>query len=527
MSTRVRRALAVALVALGACGWAGCEQLFGIDEAMEVAAPGEGGVGVKPPVTNDAANENDGAPRFDAGPGGDATTDASLDDGGPPGDSCAAIVARMLSAPIVPPGQWAGLDLTNGGLSNDVPGSGGLTLVQEGLLACASAVEPTTLAPDASPYTPGYRAAWFGDAGPDGAPFPLQIETNLQSGSIYQVIISNGYTGTLSFHRRTGGRYGTHSYEVSIGAAGPYVLTADGGSGAVAAGAGSVTRDGVDFPADWSLPFDDAGVQHASAWINELYDGIVATYSPATDAIDDCYSTPLALYDFEDGLYFHQASSCLVLPVNGFAYFGVRSLALYLMFNVGTNQTNGMYNFWLGSITSCSTQTANLERMNYAGIQQFTIGGLNTLEYVSNPYGLTETEANTVECNGIAAAPEDDGGYSAVAWGPSGEVYMEYDSTGLNYKNRREGRVQGAARLRHVFDGARRAADQQLEPLLRGVARVRRRGVAESDCAFERVLRDERQRLRRRRRLHRVSERRSRALRARDGMLGGPWVPRC
>jgi hypothetical protein len=407
----------------------------GIEVSALPDASSEGGLATAPPDAGADTSTGDatlGGDDDDASDAGDATAqpDAPDADAGTAGDACAALVARMLSAPIVAPSRWAGLDLTNGGLSDDVPGSGGLSLVQNGVLACATGHEPTTTPAGASPAYPGYRGAWYGTAGPGGT-YPLSIYSNLQSGAIHQIVLADGYTGTLSFHSRAGGAYGSHTYEVSIGAAGPQA----GGNGAapVDAGAGGVKRDGADFAADWSIAPTDAGTYVASAWINELYDGIMATFSPSAPAIGDCFSTPLVDYN-RLGQSVHETASCIVVPQSDSAYFGVRPLSLYFTFNVGTNQTNGMYAYWLGGGTTCSTLTANLERMDYAPISAFDIGNLESMLYGSNPNGMTFTEGNAFECNGTVVSPEDDAGVGAMAWGPSGEVVMEYDATGLNTK---------------------------------------------------------------------------------------------
>ncbi len=91
---------------------------------------------------------------------------------------------------------------------------------------------------------------------------------NLDSHIIYQV---DGYVGTLTFQSRAGGAYGTHSYVISPG---------------------SVKRDGVDF----TINFD----AYPSPSVNEIYDGIMATFQSSTAAISDCYSAETCL-QYDDG----------------------------------------------------------------------------------------------------------------------------------------------------------------------------------------------------------------------------------
>ncbi|HTQ45587.1 MAG TPA: hypothetical protein VMI75_22665 [Polyangiaceae bacterium] len=426
---------AAALMGAVACAWSGCAQIFGIDAANEVPEPSDGAQNdmTQGEASGDDVRTGDGpAADADAGHDGDAT---NLTDGPPlgdvnQGDGCAAVLARMLSAPISAPNQWAGIDFSNGGASNDVPGSGGITFTQAGVASCAGWMEPSVIANAQGPNNPGYRMALFGllDAGPDAA-YPLTLYANMQSGAIYQALASDGYKGTVSFHSRSGGAYGSHTYEIGVG-----TTTLDGGP--VGAGAGFVHRDGVDFPADWTTPIGDAGKHLASPWMNELYDGMMATFSPATPAIGDCMTTPYVGYNNGDGLATHHSGSCLALPNigNGIAAFGARPIALYFYFNVGTNQTSLMYGEWLGGVATCSTPVAATERMDWGSISYESMGDLVQSEYVSTQAGLTFTEANAVECNGTPTTAPDPG-YGGITWGQSGELTMEYNlDSGVNYK---------------------------------------------------------------------------------------------
>ncbi|MGO8992205.1 MAG: hypothetical protein ACLQVI_02675 [Polyangiaceae bacterium] len=432
MQRRHRRFLAAALVAIAACAWGGCAQIFGIDSPNSVPEPGDGGDGGDSTVASDGATTDSTATTdvtVSDAPFVDTSSPAPPDDandGETAEDACTAILARMLNSAIVPPTRWAGIDLSNGG-SSDVPGGGGITLVQAEVAACAAWSEPTTLAPDAAPLNGGYRAALFGidDAGPNLAlagGVPIWIESNMQTGAVWKVSLQQGYAGTLSFNSRAGGAYGTHTYEMQIGRA--------------------ITRDGEPFKADWG---DGGTLTTATPWMNEIYDGMMATFSPTTPAITDCLSTTLDGY-WQDSVQQHY-SACLIA---GNYYFGVRPLAAYFDFNPGTNKVIQMWTFWWGSVVSCGTPIANTEAMDYGGIGvgevqggnwigatnalSANLGNLVQTEYASNPLGLTATEANEIECNGTPVSAPDPG-YGALEWGQLGEVEMEYVlDGGVNYR---------------------------------------------------------------------------------------------
>jgi hypothetical protein len=377
----------VALVT--ALGWAGCAQIFDIDPPQPVPPPGDGG-----------------AP-----------------------DGCAALLARAFRAPIVPPNMWAGIDLSGGGQFTDVPGSGGATLAQVGLRGCAAWAEPTQLAQGAEPMLPGYRQALLGvsgDAGPE-SPATLTVQSNMESGALYWLGVGQGYTGTIAFHSRRAGAYGDHTYEIGIG---------------------RLERDGTDFPPAWG----DGGVEDlpdggfrltASAWVNEVYDGLMATFSPATPPLTtDCAST--IFYGYLDHVLKSHWDSCLAISapaVPASPILGVRPLALYFVFSGATNQVTQIYTYWWGGVaTPTGTFIANTEILDYAGVDVSPAegfdetGGLHQAEYASNPLGLTWTEAVEIEGSGQPALAPDPG-YGAIAWGQSGEVMMEYDlDSGVNYR---------------------------------------------------------------------------------------------
>ncbi len=387
---------AAALLAGVACGWMGCAQIFGIDDANAVPDPNDAATLGDATQPTDGSANGDGA-RTDAGSADAMSSDA-------PAESCASRLAQLLTQPITP-AIWGGLDFSVGGTVTDVPGNGGLTMPQTGLLPCADYAEPAVLPTGFVPNNPGYRTYGFGI--PDGGPnalYPFMLQANAQSQVISFVQLQAGYTGTLTFASRPGGVYGSHTYEITIGA-----LSVDGGG--VDAGSGSVKRDGVNFAADWSYAHNDAGTQTASAWANELYDALMATFSPTSPAISDCLSIPSAEYD--GVLLSHENSSCLYVPNDGAgsSALGIRPIKLYY--------------FWLGGTTTCATPVANAERMDYAPVGIDSLGGLTISDHVSNTTGLTYVEANTVECSGMSVTPPDPG-FGGYQWGQNGEVEAEY-----------------------------------------------------------------------------------------------------
>jgi hypothetical protein len=251
----------------------------------------------------------------------------------------------------------------------------------------------------------------------------------MQSQGIYEVVAQEGYTGALEFHSRDGGAYGNHTYVIRIGASNP------GPGPVVDAGGQVVMRDGVEFPADWNTYRNDAGKGIASPWANELYDGIMATFSSDTPAVTDCLSSNYTGYIGQLAITERHACQVLDNTGNGLSMLVVEPLELGIGFNGESDQVAQIYTYWWGGATTCSTTTANQEAMDWAGIGPGSVGGLTQGFMISNPRGLTYTEANSVWCNGTQVASPPDPGFGAIAWGQSGEVLMEYAlDGGLNYK---------------------------------------------------------------------------------------------
>jgi hypothetical protein len=185
----------------------------------------------------------------------------------------------------------------------------------------------------------------------------------------------------------------------------------------------------MDCPADWSSPLNDAGHQEASPWANEIYDGIIATYSPGTAAIHDCRTTPST--EYFGVIESYSRDSCIYLPNSeGIAYLGVRSIPFYMTFNEGTNQVTQMYAYWRGGDPDCTaaSKNATLEQMDYGPVGLEQLAGLSIDQRASTALGLTEQETNEVLCNGVAGS-FDGGAYGTLTWGENNEVTLEYNKT--------------------------------------------------------------------------------------------------
>jgi hypothetical protein len=434
----ILNAAGLALLLLDSAGCSGSTSDPSPDNSNDAAvAPDTSGNVQHPPPSQDAGPDGtiqDGgadAPSQDA-PSQDATdggaSDGSTTDSGDSGPNCAAILAQMMSAPIAPPNRWAGLDLAKGGAADGGPSGGGLTIDEAAILGCAQAVEPDTFDGGTAPGLPGARQAVFGTP-LDGGTAPVTVAYNPDSRVIWQVALSAPSTSTLTFHARAGGAYdhggpdgGTSVYTAGFGAD----------------GVGYMRKDGVDFPPDWNVVRGDAGHGHASAWANEIYDGLMATFAPSEPAVADCLETP-----FDRFFVPKRVSACFF----GSNILGARPLGIYLVFTPA-NQLQIAYEFWPGGTPSCATPRAALENVEYGGISLdwnlngalgpkwagTNFGPLVPAEPVANPAGLLATEANTLAGCTAVPVPAPDPGYAAEQWG-HGELQLEYNATSnVTYK---------------------------------------------------------------------------------------------
>jgi hypothetical protein len=308
--------------------------------------------------------------------------DASPNTSPDAGVDCAQRLADMLAAPIIPNTHYAGLDLSSGANPK------GLTIEEANADGCGRAIV------ESQPSDPGYRRMVW------GSNEEISIEYNADSHVIYHVSLDHHYRGTVQFQSRTGGAFGSHSYEIGVG---------------------FVHRDGLDFPLDLL----NGQTSMASASTNELYDGLMATFMPGTPAVFNC----------GDG------GKCYWYDIpqdHTIARFGARPLHFYVDFDSQTNHATRFFEYWPGGTTDCSTPNANLERMDESPILDAYLVGIGGLPIGSqrgmNPAGMTWQEADAIECSGTQVSPADVG-YGAIQWGPMGEVELEYNlTTNLSYK---------------------------------------------------------------------------------------------
>jgi hypothetical protein len=389
------------------------------------------------PIVDGGSGNDATIPQGDGGPGhptGDANVDIDGNVTGDAGDGggltgCAAVLSKLFNAPVLPPAGWGGLDLSKGGAVDGGAYGGGLTIDEAAILACASSVEPDVLEAGATPILPGARTATFSD----DAGHSTTVSYNLDSRVIWQVATNSPNGSKLTFHARAGGPYaaggpdgGPSTYEIGFG-------------NDPDAGTGYVRKNGVDLPADWNDAQDDAGAYHASAWVNELYDGIMATFAPGVPAVPDCRDAP-----WERAVVPQRESACLA---NGFV-LGIRPLGTYIYFANGTAQAQGMYNFWPGGWPSCSSPNAAIESAESLPVTLLGngntmigpqwwgagIGGLFAADPVTNANGLLASEANALlGCQPTTVTPMDPG-YAEQTWG-GGALGVEYNAdSGVAYK---------------------------------------------------------------------------------------------
>ena len=372
----------------------------------------------------------------------DATSDGAVSDSATTGDAaidstetgvdCAAVLARVQSAPILPPYGWFGLDMSNG-----APGGAaeGLSIDSAGVLGCASYLEPRNIEGGTSPILPGARCVML------DAEWAKIICYNVESRIIWQAQTTASTSATLEFHARVGGAYDDGGPD-----GGPSIYIIE-----PSLSPGSITRNGYAFSGNWSWPLEDAGESNARAWANEVYDGLMATYAPSTKAVANCLSEPFVQDESEP----QRVSACSFRFEYGSLLFVVQPLALGLGISPSQNVFGEVYDSVDGVAEkfregepSCATPVAANERMDYSPIQisgnassllgpvwaGAQVGYLTPAEPVSNDAGMLATEAdNLAGCNGVSV-PAPDPGYSAEQWG-AGEVELEYNpDSGVAYK---------------------------------------------------------------------------------------------
>lgn len=336
-----------------------------------------GSVSSTPPAHHDPsadASVVDGGASAESGGGSDgaAETDGGVD------------CAKLLTAPILP-NRLLGLDPTT-------------TVDADGVLACATYVEPTTLPAGTLPRQPGYRVATFG-APDDAGASPVTLGFNVESRLPALVILEPGYLGTAQL---TNGS--TQSFAIEVG----YPVQLNG--------------------AAFALPWTNT----TSTDPNNLYKRVTEIY----DATLFTWAGLFGLPNRTDTTDCHAASTCRIVPDDG-AGHGVITFPQFdmkLTFDLATNVLVELSLGWAPNAPSCTTRAAAIERMDDWPIAQGPDGeGIAAVGGIVPPWGNaapgdTMTQADTREgCGGMSVAAPDPG-YAAMQWGPSGEVLFEYDA---------------------------------------------------------------------------------------------------
>lgn len=250
----------VAAASVAAC--TGSVDLGGNDHHADMTA--DGGVD----ASTDGPTQEDASPGGDGG-GGDADT------------TCAAARWPVMAAEaMMPPRVFAGLDLA---LSDNWEG---LTLADAEHVNCKSV-----------PLGPGATTWGFNKE--------VTAIYDVDTTEIYQLVLSPGYTGALSFHDRSG----TNHYVMRIGSV--------------------PTKNGQPY----EIPWDQATctgtgcVPPRDRVLTELYNAMMVTFAPATGLT------------FTDSTNCRTDRSCLISSDggDGNTYFGIRALSTY--FNTQANTT--------------------------------------------------------------------------------------------------------------------------------------------------------------------------------------------
>lgn len=358
--------------------------LAGASLVTGVLACSPGGVASTLPPHHDTsadASVTDGGPSAESG--GDGGIDASSADGGP---DCAAIVAALLTAPILP-NKPAGLDPTR-------------TVDVDGILACATYVEPTTLPAGVLPRQPGYRVATFG-AADDAGVSPLTLGFNIESRLPGTLTLEPGDLGLTTW---PDGRGNTFTLEVGY----------------------PLQRNGAVWPLPWT--------SQAASDPNNLYKTVTQIYNAAMLTWGSLAGLPASPPSTDC----HAAGLCGVLPDDGTGHGIVtfRALGLKLTFDPATTVLLELQLPWAPNAPSCMTHAAALERMDdwpigFTPVEGpplgvVSLGGL-TLSWLGEP-GSTVSQADAREGCGGTSVTAPDPGYAAMQWGASGEVLFEYDA---------------------------------------------------------------------------------------------------
>jgi hypothetical protein len=345
---------------------AGCS---GDDAGVEDGGPGGGGEDAGctppkcPPTFCGSMPNSCGAPVECSS--GCTSDDAGPEDGGS-GPSCGT---NLLTNPLVPASQFAGVSVN----ANGIETVSYATFAQTNCAGSPSAVTSGDTGVNA--YTWGPEA-------------DIYAEFNQTTNDLYFLQFTGNYTGQVRFHSRAGGSFGSHEY---------------------ALGLNTVQRDGAPFAIDWSSN------ENADIVINELYDGLMATFAPSFPVIDDCGAEGACLIVTDDGSN----------PDGGVgnSAFGFRPLKLYFYMPGGTSNVNLMYTFLAspaggteadGGPIPGTANSGGLPALGTGCAVQGALGGTcetPTSDLCSNHPGTSVTACQNEPLSGyIATCCPDDGG---------------------------------------------------------------------------------------------------------------------
>jgi hypothetical protein len=290
---------------------------LGVDGAIP---PDDSGAGQDSPSTSDTGVDARSDATLDAGTdsgpvtGQDAGTDADAGDSGHDADAdagdgdsgqdadaeagttCNTATAwpAMLAGPIIPLSSIANLNMNQAG-----PGVAPFSYAES--VNCVP-----TFVPDAGDVYSDL--AYWGGPNQD-----VQVNyTKSAPVNVFAVTVQGAYTGTLTFNSRTGGAFGTHAYSIGVG---------------------HLTRDGSPMTIDWA---GGPGVA-----INEIADGLYATYAPNYPPVTHCGFVGDCLIVADD------RSNPDGGPGN--ALFGVRPVKIYVGMPAGTSVPSLLYAYFDGA----------------------------------------------------------------------------------------------------------------------------------------------------------------------------------
>jgi hypothetical protein len=301
--------------------------------------------------------------------GADSAAEAQVPDAGDDATSaCWAQWQTMLTAPMKPPFQYAGLDLSKGqdprGLRADEA---------DAIEGCGTEVPGIS--------RPGFRElAW-------GTNRDVEAFYNLDSRVIHELDLLGATMGAAVARGPDGS-----TYTVRLG---------------------TIT----DAPADGGppLPVSFDWTQRPNAQLDSLYDALVDTFDPGVGLAADCQAAGMCVIELDDGA--------------GASEFGVRPLNLFMHTPIGSIDVQDFAVFNDGGTPDCTTPNARAEVVEYDRIVPPThIAGLDLDDPGADagPPGLTLARAQAIDCAGDSAPASP--GYSGIAYN-AGDVVADFNAT--------------------------------------------------------------------------------------------------